>query len=139
MAEAVDVAEVWLRSRHASVPSIPPPVHTDEDVRAWFREVVLPEREVWVIDGKISIAALLVLEHGWIDQLYVAPGSTGRGLGSQLVELAKRRRTGLDLWTFRSNTGARRFYERHDFVAVDATEGNNEEGAPDIRYHWGAP
>ena len=43
---------------------------------------------------------------------------------------------GLDLWAFRSNTGARRFYERHGFVAVAFTEGDNEEGEPDVRYHW---
>lgn len=32
--------------------------------------------------------------------------------------------------------GARRFYERHGFVVVDATEGDNEEGAPDVCYQW---
>ena len=29
-----------------------------------------------------------------------------------------------------------RFYERHGFTAVAATNGDNEEGAPDVRYHW---
>jgi ribosome-binding ATPase YchF (GTP1/OBG family) len=33
--EARAVADVWLRSRHASVPAIPAPVHTDDEVRAW--------------------------------------------------------------------------------------------------------
>jgi hypothetical protein len=41
------------------------------------------------------------------------------------------------LWTFQTNTGARRFYERHGFVAVDETDGSaNEERAPDVRYAW---
>ena len=40
------------------------------------------------------------------------------------------------LWTFQSNHGARRFYERHGFVAVQHTDGDNEEGAPDVRYEW---
>jgi ribosomal protein S18 acetylase RimI-like enzyme len=44
---------------------------------------------------------------------------------------------GLWLWTFQTNTGARRFYERHGFVAVDETDGSaNEERAPDVRYAW---
>ena len=42
----------------------------------------------------------------------------------------------VQLWTFQSNAGARRFYERHGFVAVQTTDGDNEEQAPDIRYLW---
>jgi len=146
--EALVIAEVWLRSRHASVPAIPPPVHSDDEVRGWFADVVLPTREVWVAAprsvpseaGGPTIVAVLVLDGDWLDQLHVDPGWFGRGIGSMLVDRAKAERPdGLDLWTFASNAGARRFYERHGFVAVDATDGDNEEGDPDIRYHWPAP
>lgn len=34
---------------------------------------------------------------------------------------------------------ARRVYERHGFVAVAMTDGDNEEEAPDFRYHWPGP
>lgn len=129
---------MWLRSRAASVPSIPPPVHTEDEVRSWFEEVVLPEREVWVAaadDG--AVLGVLVLEEDWIDQLYVAPGCTGRGIGARLVGVAKRQRpSGLRLWTFEANAGARRFYEHHGFVVTGSTDGDNEEGAPDVRYEW---
>lgn len=64
-------------------------------------------------------------------------GLTGAGIGEVLLAQAKRLRPrGLQLWTFQSNTGARRFYERHGFVAVEQTDGDNEEGAPDVRYEW---
>jgi hypothetical protein len=54
-----------------------------------------------------------------------------------LVAVAKRERPlGLRLWTFQANAGARRFYERHGFGATEFTAGDNEEGAPDIRYEW---
>jgi hypothetical protein len=43
VAEARSVADVWLRSRVASIPQIPPPVHSDDDVRDYFERVVLPE------------------------------------------------------------------------------------------------
>ena len=33
---------------------------------------------------------------------------------------------------------ARAFYERHGWRAVRETDGENEEGAPDVRYVWGA-
>lgn len=135
--EAREIAEVWLRSRAASVPEIPPPVHTADEVRAWFQEVVPPEREVWVTDGSEGIVAAHVLEDEWIDQLYFEPGHTGRGIGGQLMAIAKRQRpSALRLWTFEANVSARRFYERHGFVATDSTTGDNEEGAPDVLYEW---
>jgi GNAT superfamily N-acetyltransferase len=137
VADAPAVAEVWLRSRKASVPAIPAPVHTDDAVRAWFAEVVLPERETWVAEVDGEVMALLVLDGPWVDQLYVDPGMTGQGLGSRLLEQAKAERPDrLDLWTFEANTGARRFYEHHGFTEVARTDGDNEEGAPDIRMAW---
>ena len=99
--------------------------------------MVLTQRETWVVEEPVGVTAVLVLEPGSINQLYVDPDHIGRGLGARLVDLAKELNPdGLDLWTFQSNVGARRFYERHGFNAVAATNGDNEEGAPDVRYHW---
>lgn len=121
--DAAQIAGVWLRSRAASVPEIPPPVQTDAEVHAWFQEVVLPDREVWVAEDGERIAGVLVLENEWIDQLYVEPGDTGRGIGGQLIAIAKRQRpSALRLWTFEANINARRFYERHGFVATGNTD-----------------
>ena len=122
------------------MPAIPPPIHTGDEVGTWFEQVVLPTKEVWVTEECGEIIALLVLEADWIDQLYVEPDHIAQGLGARLIEVAKQRRpAGLKLWTFEANAGARRFYERHGFVATGATSGDNEEGAPDIRYEWCRP
>jgi GNAT superfamily N-acetyltransferase len=135
--EAGLLAALWLRSRRASFPSIPPTIHTDEEVHRWFEETVLPTHEVWVADGDRPVRALMVLDKDSIDQLYVDPAVTGRGVGGALLEHAKvLRPTGLKLWTFQSNLGARRFYEAHGFVASAATTGDNEERAPDVCYEW---
>lgn len=133
------IADVWLRSRKASVPAIPPPVHTDEQVRAWFHELVRSHRETWVAHVDEVIIGLLVLDDDWVDQLYVDPSWTGKGVGSRLLALARTRRPErLRLWTFQANTAARRFYERHGFVEAEKTDGDNEEGAPDVLYEWSA-
>jgi len=136
-AEADTLADLWLRSREASAPSIPPTVHSDEEVHRWFDEVVVPSCEVWVaVDGG-EVVALVVLDGEWIDQLYVDPASTGKGIGGTLVTRAKGLRpAGLKLWTFQDNLGARRFYETHGFVATLSTAGANEEQAPDVCYEW---
>ncbi|MCH7788979.1 MAG: GNAT family N-acetyltransferase [Acidobacteria bacterium] len=136
-AEAGEAAEIILAARSAAVPSIPPLVHSDEEVRTWFADSVMASREVWVLDVGAAIVGVMVITAGWIDQLYVHPNHTNHGLGSALLlhaqSLANER---LDLWTFVSNTGAQRFYLRHGFVEIDRTEGENEEGEPDIRLCW---
>jgi GNAT superfamily N-acetyltransferase len=115
-----------------------PLAHSDDDVRAWVAEHLLPETETWVAEHEGAVVAFCSLRDGWLDQLYVAPGHTGRGIGSRLLWLAKEREpAGLQLWTFQVNDGARRFYERHGFRAVEMTDGSgNEERQPDVRYAW---
>ncbi|MEO6628923.1 MAG: GNAT family N-acetyltransferase [Aquihabitans sp.] len=137
--EAAEIAGLWIRSRVASAPGIPLPVHSEDEVLTWFRAVVLPSSEVWVVDDEGLLVAVLVLDDDWIDQLYIEPGRTGRGIGSELLAVAKRQRPStLRLWTFATNVGARRFYENHGFMATGWTDGDNEEGAPDVRYEWSA-
>jgi GNAT superfamily N-acetyltransferase len=135
--EATHIANVFLRARHAAVPDIPPLVHDDDDVHAYFETVVMPNREVWIAELQGETIALLVLDNDWIEHLYVDPQWTGKGVGSELVTIAKvRSRDGVNLWTFQSNVNARRFYERHGFTVVAMTDGDNEEGAPDVHYRW---
>ena len=116
----------------------PGAVHCDEEVMSWFSAHVAATLELWVAEEQREVCGLMVLDGNWIDELYVDPESTGRGIGSRLVEIAKRERPhSLRLWTFVSNRRARRFYERHGFVEVDRTDGSaNEERAPDIQYAW---
>jgi GNAT superfamily N-acetyltransferase len=136
------VADLLIRSRRAAVGAIPAPVHSDAEAREWISTVVIPEREVWLMeDADSRPLAVLILDGGWVDQLYVEPTCTGMGLGSRLIELAKSRRpTGLQLWTFVTNTGAQRFYRHHGFVMAETTDGSrNEEQAPAIRFVWNAP
>jgi GNAT superfamily N-acetyltransferase len=137
--DARSVAEVLIRSRRAAVDAIPAAVHSDAETREWIRIVVIPEREVWLVeDADSRPLGVLVLDEDWVDQLYVEPGFTGMGLGSRLIQLAKSRRpAGLQLWTFATNTAAQRFYLRHAFVVAETTDGSgNEEKAPDIRFVW---
>jgi GNAT superfamily N-acetyltransferase len=138
--DARAAADLWLRARHAALGTIPAPVHTVEEVRDWFATHVVPETELWLAEADCALAAILVIAGDDLDQLYVSPELTGRGIGSALVEHAKRLRPGgLELWTFESNAGAQRFYARHGFVAVRRTDGrDNEERAPDVRYAWPA-
>ena len=137
--DADAVADVYLRSFHRTYQF--PLAHTDERVRDWIRDVVIPASETWAaVDADGHVVGMMVLDDAELDQLYVAQGWTGRGIGSRFIELAKRLRpAGLSLYTFQVNERARRFYERHGFVLVDESDGSrNEEHQPDVRYAWHA-
>src|SRR5262245_32052941 len=95
------------------------------------------QRSTWGSSTRADRAARLVLDCEWNDRPYVEPAHFGKGRGSALIAVAKRQRpAGLKLWTFEANSRARQFYERHGFVATGRTDGENEEGAPDVRYEW---
>jgi GNAT superfamily N-acetyltransferase len=136
-ADAAEAADVWLRSFTAALPSVRR-AHSDDEVRTWFSDVVVRRYETWVAVNEGSVIGLLVLDGEELNQLYLEPSWRGRGVGDRFMDLAKRQRPdGLALWTFQVNGAAQRFYERHDFVAVEYTDGLcNEEREPDIRYVW---
>ncbi len=137
--EAAAVAVLFLTVRH-SMTDIVPMVHGDDETRVWIRETLFREDEITIaiMDGRI--AAMLAMKPGWIDHLYVDPDFQSRGLGTALLQTAKRSAragNGLQLWTFQANTGARRFYARHGFSEVELTDGaGNEEKSPDVRLIW---
>ncbi|SEF11237.1 GNAT family N-acetyltransferase [Streptomyces sp. Ag109_O5-10] len=135
--DADGVADVWLRSFAAALPTVVRP-RSDDEVRAYIRDVVVPARETWVAEAGGRVVGMMVLAEDLLSQLYLAPEWRGRGIGDRFVALAKERSpSGLTLWTFQVNKPAHRFYERHGFVAVEHTDGStNEEREPDVRYVW---
>jgi len=95
--------------------------------------------ELWGYFDEQQLVGIIAFREGWIDQLYVLPSSQGRGIGTALLEIAKRRSRRLSLWTFQHNTNARRFYEAQGFTLVEETDGTaNEEKEPDALYTWQA-
>lgn len=135
--DAGAAADLWLRSFAAALPTVVRP-RSDDEVRTYFREVVVPLKETWVAEAADRVVGLMVLDDDQLSQLYLDPDWRGHGIGDRFVDLAKRRRPGgLSLWTFQVNKPAHRFYERHGFVAVEHTDGGgNEEREPDVRYVW---
>jgi putative acetyltransferase len=114
-----------------------PDLHTPAEDRAFLATQVLPRCTVHVGEEDGTVAGFIAFRPGWIDHLYVLPAFRGQGLGTRLLALACATHPRLELWTFQRNAGARRFYERHGFLAVRETDGaGNEEREPDVLYAW---
>ena len=137
--DAECVAQVLLASRKAFLP-FAPMAHTDDEVRAWVREVLLARETVTVacVDRAI-VGVLAVSRNGavsWLTELYVDPSHVGRGIGSRLLAHAVATTPApIRLYTYQQNAGARRFYERNGFVPIRFTDGSaSEERCPDVLY-----
>ncbi len=158
--DAPALADLFLAARRASEPAIPASVHTPTEIHRWFADLLRldpstgsghreldhrgePEREpsrreTWVAERSSAVVGFLTLEREWLDSIYVRPDLTGQGIGIALLDLAKSLRPGgFGLWVFETNAGARRFYARHGLLALERTDGlDNEEKAPDIAMVW---
>jgi GNAT superfamily N-acetyltransferase len=131
------LGDVWLSAWYATFDF--PPAHPDADVRAWLKAEMLPAHEVWVAtDPDGEVVGFLALSDAMVDHLYITPAWIGRGVGTDLLALAKARRPeGLDLYCFQVNGRARRFYEGRGFTVIAEGDGSsNEEHQPDLRYAW---
>ena len=136
-ADVPAIAALYRASQWTNLPGLPD-IHTREEDLAFFGGQMLPNQTVWVIDdGQGGLAAYGAGVDGRLNHLFVHPDAQGQGHGSRLLELFRADVAALDLWTFQQNVGARAFYERKGFVAVEFTDGEgNEEKTPDVRYEW---
>lgn len=142
--DAEAIAHVLCQSRSEFL-AFAPMAHTPDEVLGWLANELIPAGGVSVatLDGHV-VAMLAVSKSptgGWIDQLYVKPGYTGQGIGEVLLRSAQATLgPPVRLFTFQANARARRFYERHGYVAVRYSDGSsNEERCPDVLYEWWGP
>lgn len=116
-----------------------PRVHSHQDVVRYHTDFVHENRDVLVAerDGNEVCGFAATSSDAVVTGFYLAPDARRKGLGRQLLNQIKQAYpSGLHLWTFVANTGARKFYEREDFTEERRTDGDNEENLPDILYCW---
>jgi GNAT superfamily N-acetyltransferase len=139
LADAPRVASILIRTRAEFMPYAPS-AHSDEELREWVVSQLLPSGGVVVAEIDGSVVAAMHSEEAdgssWLTQMAVHPELVGKGIGSLLLAHALRTLPlPIRLYTFQANAGARRFYERHGFRAIEFTDGRgNEEQCPDVLY-----
>lgn len=137
-ADAVAMADVHVDCREANLGSMPPMVHDRETTRRWMSGRIEAHSTGWVAEREGVALGYAVVTDDWLEDLFLAPGETGNGVGSALLDIVKAERPdGFCLWVFETNLGARRFYRRHGLVELEVTDGSgNAERAPDVRMAW---
>ena len=134
--ESDTIAEVFLASFRGL--TFLPTIHTDDQIRAWIRDQMVPAHEVWVAEVAERVVGFAALSGDLLGHIYVHPDEQDRGVGTALFEVVKQQRPGgFRLWVFQKNEGARRFYERLGCRLLELGDGSgNEEKEPDALYEW---
>jgi len=134
------VTTLWRRAREKAFPDFQRRKgHTFEEDQVYFRDVILINNDVWVVEMDGQPVAFMAIAGDFIDQLYVHPDYQRLGLGESLLAFARTLSPEhLWLYTLQINTNGRAFYEKNGFRIVKLGISPPPESEPDVEYHWGA-
>jgi GNAT superfamily N-acetyltransferase len=131
-----NIVQLWYGTWHQTFPHLQHP----QPYSIWkqkFDELV----EIGVIfvaevENKIAGFAVILTKEQRLSQLFVNENYQNFGIGSALLNLAKRLcPQGLNLYTLQENFKARTFYEKHGFKARTFSI-NEFNGQPNVEYYW---
>jgi len=131
------IADIWHAS--ASLPGVGPAAMPDRGtMRQWVDEELADGWTVTVADGGGGIVGFVALKPARrvLDQLFVAPGALGAGVGRALLGCAMAAMPGgFTLFTRPGNGRACRFYERAG-LSVAGEERHPRTAETVVRYRW---
>jgi GNAT superfamily N-acetyltransferase len=134
---AEELVHLWRESKRAALADYHEP-HDFAGFLKFLQEVLVPTHLIQVARDSTSgqLLGFVAVRGEELSQLYIHKDHLGQGIGSALLNLAKKQSSGkLRAYTFQRNIPAKQFYERHGFTAIAYGE-DNEEGLPDILFEW---
>ena len=93
----------------------------------------------WVRVAKVDgrVVGFIARHENRVHALYVLPEAQDKGVGTALLQDAKKECDTLRLWSYQANAPAARFYGLRGFIEIERTDGaENEAGLPDIHFEW---
>jgi ribosomal protein S18 acetylase RimI-like enzyme len=139
LSEDFDAVTILWRVAREKLPSKPYKAkdHFFYEDQAYFRDHILKENKVWVLELEGRVVAFMAMRDSFIDQLYVHPDYQKRGVGKAFLDYARQLSPEhIWLYTLQSNWNARAFYEKNGFIAEKFGFSPPPENEPDVEYHW---
>lgn len=132
------VTRLWRRAREVSLPEFQRakgyPFEMD---CAYFRDHILPNNQVWVVEVDKRPVAFMAIKDDFIDDLYIDPDYWRMGIGRALLAHARTLSPKkLRLFTLQINVNARAFYEKNGFKVLKFGVSPPPESEPDVEYVW---
>lgn len=130
-----DVLQIWLETNIEA--------HSFIDKEYWtgnyeMVKQILPEAEVYVYEAEKSgqIAGFIGINDQYVEGLFVKESAQSRGIGKQLLDHAKSRKTELRLGVYQKNMRAVRFYLRENFL-IHAEQMDEDTDEKEYIMRWG--
>ena len=123
-----DVLQIWLETNIKA--------HSFIEKEYWtgnyeMVKQILPEAEVYVYEDEKNgqIVGFIGINNQYVEGLFVKESAQSRGIGKQLLDHAKSRKTELRLGVYQKNVRAMRFYLRENFLiqTEEMDEDTNEK------------
>lgn len=115
-----------------------PRLHSRAEVEGHYKTAVAQDRKTLVVvSGHLVLGFATLSADQQLSALYVSRANRRRGVGRFLLDTVKREfGDRLQLWTFQANDAAQKFYGREGLFEINRTDGDNEEGLPDLLLEW---
>lgn len=126
------VADIWLdtnRKAHSFISS----EYWESNLEA-VKEM-FPQAEIYVWEEKGELQGFVGLTGDYIAGIFVRSQSQGSGIGTRLLDRAKRERKELRLHVYRKNERAVRFYQREGFQ-VESEDIDKNTGEAECLMRW---
>ena len=130
-----DVLQIWLETNIRA--------HNFIEKEYWtgnyeMVKQILPEAEVDVYEDEKNgqIVGFIGMNNQYVEGLFVKESAQSRGIGKQLLDYAKSRKTELRLGVYQKNVRAMRFYLRENFL-IQAEEMDEDTNEKEYIMGWG--
>lgn len=130
-----DVLQIWLETNIRA--------HNFIEKEYWtgnyeMVKQILPEAEVYVYEDEKNgqIVGFIGMNNQYVEGLFVKESAQSRGIGKQLLDYAKSRKTELRLGVYQKNVRAMRFYLRENFL-IQAEEMDKDTNEKEYIMGWG--
>ena len=130
-----DVLQIWLETNIRA--------HNFIEKEYWtgsyeMVKQILPEAEVYVYEDAKNgqIVGFIGMNNQYVEGLFVKESAQSRGIGKQLLDHAKSRKTELRLGVYQKNVRAMRFYLRENFL-IQAEEMDEDTNEKEYIMGWG--
>lgn len=128
-ADLEPVAEIWLSANLQAHPFIPAQ-YWRKNLASVKTQLMTAELYVWGDAATGALLGFIGLRGDYIAGLFVRQDACSRGLGRELLNLAKAQKGALSLRVYEKNRRAARFYRREGFTlqryVMDAATGERE-------------
>ncbi|MGG5506509.1 MULTISPECIES: N-acetyltransferase [unclassified Myroides] len=116
-ADSKEVVELWYEASVIAHDFIEP--NYWQEKKEDMAQIYIPNSETYVYEKEKHILGFVSLIGNYIAAIFVAPEQQGKGIGKELMQFVKQRKSTLELGVYAKNTNSIAFYKKQGFVVVE--------------------